>query len=61
MNGDKVNVIDELKPLEFEQAVKYFGDKVPMRPAEFKQLLDAVKSKAFISQRDADGVHARYF
>ena len=47
MNGDKVNVIDELKPLEFEQAVKYFGDKVPMRPAEFKQLLDAVKSKAF--------------
>lgn len=37
----------ELKPLPFEEAIKFFADKIVLPPALYKKLTDEAKAKAF--------------
>ena len=51
-----------LEPLPFEEAIKYFGDKIPLIPEEFAALSRAAKATAFtvggVARMDlVEGVH----
>lgn len=37
----------KVEPIKFEEAVKYFGDKVPVKPSEYYKISNEWKTKAF--------------
>ena len=48
--------------MKFEEAIKYFGDKVPLTPKEFYDLADKYKSLAFtVSNYSKAGVLNRFY